>query len=123
MNAPRLTDPLQKQPAETLELLPGMAIVAVWMLLVCCIGLFGVVAKHFPGVVTVFCALLAAGAQGLIKRRRWGWAIALASAFLSVCYGVWAGLRFHQPPAMVLVMVNLVLFLYLVRPEVIERVR
>ena len=122
MSAPRLSDSSQTQP-EKLELLPGMAIVAVWMLLVCCIGLFGVMAKHFPGVVTVFCALLAAGAQGLIKRRRWGWAIALASAFLSVCYGVWAGLRFHQAPAMVLVMVNLVLFLYLVRPEVIERVR
>jgi uncharacterized membrane protein (DUF2068 family) len=113
----------QASPPGTLELLPGMAITALWMLLVCAIGLFGVIAHHFPGVVTIFCALLAAGAQGLLKRRRWGWAIALATAFLSVCYGVWAGLRFHQPPAMVLVMVNLVLFLYLVRPEVIERVR
>ncbi len=109
--------------ADKLELLPGMAIVAAWMLIVCSIGLFGVMAHHFPGVVIVFCALLAAGAQGLLKRRRWGWAIALATSFLSVCYGVWAGIRFHQPPAMVLVMVNLVLFLYLVRPEVIERVR
>jgi hypothetical protein len=108
---------------EALELLPGMAIVALWMLIVCAIGLFGVMAHHFPGVVTVLCAVLAAGAQGLLKRRRWGWAIALSTAFLSVCYGVWAGLRFHQPPAMVLIMVNLVLFLYLVRPEVIERVR
>ncbi len=105
-----------------LELLPGMAIIALWMLLVSGIGLFGVMAHHFPGIVTVFCALFAAGAQGLLKRRRWGWAIALATAFLSICYGVWAGLRFHQPPAAVLVAVNLVLFLYLVRPAVIERV-
>jgi ABC-type Mn2+/Zn2+ transport system permease subunit len=117
-----MTQPEVETPEE-LALLPGMAITALWMLIVCAIGLFGVIAHHFPGVVTIFCALLAAGAQGLLKRRRWGWAIALSTAFLSVCYGVWAGIRFHQPPALVLVMVNLVLFLYLVRPEVISRVR
>jgi hypothetical protein len=100
-----------------------MAIVALWMLITCGIGLFGVMAHHFPAIVVVFCALFAAGAQGLIKRRRWGWAIALATAFLSVCYGAWVGLRFHQPPALILVMVNLVFFLYLIRPEVIERVK
>ena len=122
MSAPRLSDPSQTQP-ENLELLPGMAIVAVWMLLVCCIGLFGVIVKHFPGVVTIFCALLAAGAQGLIKRRRWGWAIARARAGLSGWDGVWGGLGVPQPPAKVGGMVNRVLFLYLVRPEVIERVR
>ena len=119
-----LTDPVARasQPT-TPDLLPGMAIIALWMLVVCGIGLFGVIAHHFPAIVTAICALIAAGAQGLLKRRRWGWAISLATAFLSVCYGVWAGLRFHQPPALVLVMVNMIFFLYLVRPAVIERLR
>ena len=115
--------PIKTPSSDRLELLPGMAIVALWMLIVCGIGLFGVIAHHFPGIVIVFCALFAAGAQGLLKRQRWGWAIALATAFLSVCYGTWVALHFRQPPALVLVMVNLVLFLYLVRPEVIERVK
>jgi hypothetical protein len=109
--------------AEDAALLPGMAVVALWMLVETGIGLFGVGAGHFPWVVTVFCALFAAGARGLLGRYRWGWAIALTTAFLSVCYGCWAGLRFHQLPAAALVVINLVFFLYLVRLEVRMRLR
>ena len=114
---------MSEEVEEQVGLLPGMAVVAVWMLLETGIGLFGVAARHFPWVVTVFCAFFAAGARGLLGRFRWGWAIALATAFLSVCYGCWAGLRFRELPAVVLVMVNLVFFLYLVRPEVRARLR
>ena len=112
-------------PAETSGqgLLPGIAVIALWMLLLCGIGLFGVITHNYPPVVIVFCALFAASAQGLLKLRRWGWALALAAAFLSTSYGVWVLVRFQQSPAIILVMVNLVFFLYLVRPAVIERMR
>ena len=104
-------------------LLPGIAVIALWMLLLCGIGLFGVITHNYPPVVTVFCALFAASAQGLLKLRRWGWALALAAAFLSTSYGVFVLVRFQQSPAIILIMVNLVFFLYLVRPAVIERMK
>jgi uncharacterized membrane protein (DUF2068 family) len=103
--------------------LPGMAGVALWMLLLCGIGLFGVITHHLPMAVIVLCAFFAAAASGLLQQRRWGWALSLAAAFLSICYGGYMLVRFHQTPLVVMIAVNLVFFLYLVRPEVIERLR
>lgn len=103
--------------------LPGMAAVALWMLLLCGIGVYGVIMHQLPMAVIVLCAFFAAAAAGLIQQRRWGWALSLAAAFLSMCYGVYMLVRLHQPPLIVMIAVNLVFFLYLVRPEVIERLR
>jgi len=103
--------------------LPGMAAVALWMFLLCGIGLVGVITHQLPMAVVVLCAFFAAASTGLLKQRRWGWALSLASAFLSMCYGVYMLVRFHQPPLIVMIGVNLIFFLYLVRPKVIERLR
>lgn len=103
--------------------LPGMAVIALWMLMLCGIGLYGVITHRLPMAVTVLCAFFAASASGLLQQRRWGWALSLAATFLSMCYGVYTMLRFHQLPLIVMIMVNLVFFLYLVRPQVIERLR
>jgi len=73
--------------------------------------------------VMILCVFYAVSANGLLKLRRWGWALTLAAAFLSMCYGVYVLFRFHQLPMIVMVTVNLVIFLYLVRPEVLERVK
>ncbi|HTZ90254.1 MAG TPA: hypothetical protein VMA71_07930 [Alloacidobacterium sp.] len=103
--------------------LPGMAAVALWMILLCGIGIYGVITHHLPMAVIILCALFAAASSGLLQQRRWGWALSLAAAFLSMCYGAYVLVRFHQPPLIVMIVVNLVFFLYLVRPEVIERLR
>jgi uncharacterized membrane protein (DUF2068 family) len=103
--------------------LPGMAVISLWMLMLSGIGLYGVITHHLPMVATVLCAFFAAAASGLLQQRRWGWALALAAAFLSMCYGTYMLVRFHQAPLIVMIAVNLIFFLYLVRPEVIERLR
>lgn len=103
--------------------LPGLAAIALWMLALSAIGAFGVVLHHFPARVLVLSALLATGSLGLVKQRRWGWALALGAAFLSMCFGVYTVFRFHQLQTAVLAVVNLVFFLYLVRPEVLSRLR
>jgi uncharacterized membrane protein (DUF2068 family) len=103
--------------------LPGMAVISLWMLILCGIGLYGVITHRFPWMVIVLCALFAAAASGLLQQRRWGWALSLAAAFLSMCYGTFMVFHFHQAPSIVMVVVNLIFFLYLVRPEVIERLR
>jgi uncharacterized membrane protein (DUF2068 family) len=109
--------------SQAIRLLPGMAIIALWMMALCLIGIFGVILHHLPPAVLILCVLFAAAAQGLLKLRRWGWALALGAAFLSMCYGTFMLIRFHQLPMIVMTVVNLIFFLYLIRPEVIERVK
>jgi hypothetical protein len=103
--------------------LPGMAAVALWMIMLCGIGLFGVITHRLPFVAIVLCAFFAAASTGLLQQRRWGWALSLAAAFLSMCYGAYMLVRFHQTPLIVMIAANLIFFLYLVRPQVIERLR
>lgn len=103
--------------------LPGMAAVALWMILLCGIGVYGVIKHQLPSLALVLCAFFAAASSGLLRQRRWGWALSLAAAFLSMCYGAYMLVRFHQPQLIVMILVNLVFFLYLVRPQVIERLR
>lgn len=103
--------------------LPGMAAVALWMFLLCCIGLYGVISHQLPKLALLLCAFFAAASSGLLSQRRWGWALSLAAAFMSMCYGAYMLVRFHQPQLIVMIAVNLILFLYLVRPQVIERLR
>ena len=65
----------------------------------------------------------AAAGQGLLLRRRWGWALTLGAVFCSALYGMWVTVKFHQTAEIVMVALNLVFFLYLVRPEVRARLR
>jgi uncharacterized membrane protein (DUF2068 family) len=120
------TGPANSGPAKSpgaLKLLPGMAVICLWMLALCALGLIGVITHNLPPAVMVICAIFAVAANGLLKLRRWGWALTLAATFLSLCYGAFMLLRLHQGPMIVMVVVNLIFFLYLIRPEVIERVK
>lgn len=123
MTDPQSPHPLTPQPAKAVGLLPGMAVICVWMLLLCGIGLVGVITHNLPPAVMILCLIYAIAANGLLKLRRWGWALTLAAAFLSMCYGAYTLFHFHQLPMIVMVVVNLIFFLYLVRPEVLERVK
>lgn len=105
----------------TPRLLPGIAAIGFWMFTLCLIGLIGVTMHRLPLAVLILCAAFALAGQGLLRLRRWGWALTLAAVFLSMVYGTWELVRLHQLPAIVMVAINLVFFLYLVRPEVHER--
>lgn len=108
--------------------LPGMAAISLWMLAEALIGVTGVFTGHYPAEgarigVLILCSVFAIAGLGLIRLRRWGWALALGAAFLSMCFGCYSLFRSHQGQWVVIAAVNLVFFLYLVRPEVIERLR
>ena len=104
-------------------LLPGMAAIGAWMFMLCLIGLVGVTLHKLPLVVLILCAAFVAAGQGLLRLRRWGWALTLAAVFCSGLYGMWVLVKFHQITEIVMVALNLVFFLYLVRPEVTQRLR
>ncbi len=122
MNTTPSPEPTSPKPPANLPL-PGMAIISLWMLAQSAIGTFGVLTHHFPAFVMLLCVAFAAAAVGLLRQRRWGWALTLAATFLSMCYGFYSLFRLHQGEASVMAIVNLVFFLYLVRPEILERVK
>ncbi len=107
--------------------LPGIVGIAFWMLIEASIGAFGVLTHHFTGrtreAVLAITTLLALAGLGLLQMKRWGWALALAAAFLSSSYGVYMMLRFHEGSYMVMTLVNFVFFFYLVRPQILRRLR
>ena len=111
------------KPNAKAGLLPGMAVISIWMLAQCGLGLIGVIFHKLPPMAMVICLMFAAAANGLLKLKRWGWALTLGAAFLSMCYAAFMLFRFRQVPMIVMLTVNLVFFLYLIRPEVIERVK
>jgi uncharacterized membrane protein (DUF2068 family) len=107
---------------------PGVVAIAFWMLLEALIGVAGVFSHHYAThasrlAVLAVTTLLALAALGLLRMKRWGWALALAAAFLSSSYGVYVILRFHQPNYWVMTLVNFVFFFYLIRPEILRRLR
>jgi uncharacterized membrane protein (DUF2068 family) len=108
--------------------LPGMAAISIWMLALAVIGVAGVLTGHYPAgnariAILLLSTLFAAAGLGLLRMRRWGWALALAAAFCSMCFGFYSLFRFHQGQWAFMAVINLVFFLYLVRSEVIERLR
>jgi dihydrodipicolinate synthase/N-acetylneuraminate lyase len=105
------------------KLLPGMAAIAVWMFLLSLGGLVGVTMHRLPLAMLILCAAFAAAGQGLLARRRWGWAMTLAAVFLSATFAMWTTVKLHQPAQLWFALVNMVFFLYLVRPEVRARLR
>jgi hypothetical protein len=103
--------------------LPGMAGIALYMLAISGVIAFGVVGHHIPPIFLVISLLTACASFGLLRLQRWGWALSLAAIFLLMVYQFYILLRLHQIPGGVMGALNLLLFLYLVRPEVIERLK
>ncbi len=104
-------------------LLPGVAAVAIWMFLLALIGLIGVTLHKLPLAALGLCVAFVLAGQGLMRLRRWGWAMTLAAVLLSAVYAMWMVVKFHSLAEVVMAGLNLVFFLYLVRPEVRERLK
>jgi hypothetical protein len=104
--------------------LPGLGAIALYLLLLAGVIILGVVAgRHYPPVFLVFSVLFIASSAGLVMLLRWAWALALSAVLLLAMYNLWIFFAAHQAPAFVQGLLNLVFFLYLVRPEVREKLR
>ena len=109
-------------------LLPGVAGIAMFLLLLALLNTFAALKGVFGngggryGVLAV-CTLLAAGVFGLLRMRRWGWAIATAGALLLASGYLFLFTRTHGAPYLVQALFGAVFFLYLVRNDVRDRMR
>ena len=104
-------------------LLPAMAGIALYMFVLAGVVGYGAATGRFPRLFLIVCVLFLAAAVGLIRLYRWGWALTSAASFLLMSYGVWAYLHTRMAAALVMSFLNLIFFLYLVRPEVRDRLR
>jgi hypothetical protein len=115
----------EKKPLSKSELpLPGVAAICLYLLLISGVIIVGVVGGgHYPPIFLVLAALFMAASAGLVVSFRWAWALALSAVFLLTAYNGWIAVTQRQAPAAVQAILNFVFFLYLIRPEVRERLR
>jgi hypothetical protein len=73
--------------------------------------------------VLALCTLLAAGIYGLLRLRKWGWALVTAGCLLFAAGDFYSFSKIHQAFPLVRGLFVLLFFLYLVRPETRERLR
>jgi hypothetical protein len=122
------TDEVKKLEARAHGMLPGVAGICLFMLVLTTINAFAALQGKF-GVgsgkygVLGLCTLLAAGIFGLLRLRRWGWALVLGGC-LTLCLGnLFVFEKTHLGPFLLQGLFALVFFLYLVRTEVRDRLR
>ena len=113
-------------PEEKGKMLPGVAGISLFLLIVTTINVFAVlrgVAGNGPAKygILALCTLLATGIFGLLRMRRWGHAIVLAGCLLLSMGYFYVFSRNHIAPFVVEGFFALLFFLYLVRPEVRDR--
>jgi hypothetical protein len=112
-------------PAQGL-LLPGIAGICVFMLVLTLLNVFGAMNNTFGtgrgkyGILAL-CSLLVAGIFGLLKMRRWGWSLVLAGCLL-LSFG---DFYFYKSTHVIFFLIRgffmLLFFLYLSRAEVRDR--
>lgn len=102
--------------------LPGVAAIAFYLLLVAGSIIVGAVGSHSWGML-IFAPVFVTASAGLIASFRWAWALALGAVFLLACMYAWQFSGSHQFQQLALGGLNLVFFLYLIRPEVRSKLR
>jgi len=123
MNDEAEKNPKQRQIPDLVRL-PGVAAISLYLLVLAGVIILGVAGgHHYPPLFLIFAAGFIAASAGLLMLFRWAWALALAAVFLLVVYNLWIFSTLRQGAALVQGLLNLVFFLYLVRPEVREKLR
>jgi hypothetical protein len=122
------SEEVRKLEARAHGMLPGVAGISLFMLVLTLVNAFAALTGKF-GVgsakygVLALCTLLAAGVFGLMRLRRWGWALVLGGC-LTLCLGnLFVFEKTHAGPFLVQGLFALLFFLYLVRTEVRDRLR
>jgi hypothetical protein len=108
--------------------LPGVVAIACLLLLesgATAFTLLPLIARRNPMAVptAIAAALLFLGGAGLLRQKRWGWALAMAAAMLPVCYALCLALALRTLALLFPAALHTVFFLYLMRPTVREGMR
>lgn len=119
---------IKKLQAKAGGMLPGVAGICMFMLVLTLMNAFAALRNIYGsgrgkyGVLGI-CTLLAAGVFGLLRLKRWGWALVLGGCLTLFLGNLLYFRQTHAAPYLVQGLFALVFFLYLVRTEVRERLR
>jgi len=103
--------------------LPGLAAIALYMLLLAGVSILGVVNGAVRPAYLLFSAFFITASLGLLRLFRWAWALTLAAVVLLVAMFTWRFTTGHQFPYLVQGLLNIVFFLYLIRTEVRSKLK
>jgi hypothetical protein len=110
-------------PTRGLMALPGLAAIALYLLVLAGVIILGVVTRHYPVLFLFFAAAFITSSAGLVLLLRWAWSLALGAVLLLACFNLWIFSVSHEAPGLVQGLLNLVFFLYMIRTEVRVRLR
>jgi peptidoglycan/LPS O-acetylase OafA/YrhL len=119
-------DEVKRLQARAHGMLPGVAGICLLMGLLAVINAFAAVRGVYGtgptryGVLGV-CTLLAVGVLGLMRLKRWGWALVLGGCLTLALGYLFVFEKTHAGPYLLEGLFALVFLLYLVRTEVRER--
>lgn len=113
---------------EAQGMLPGMAMIGMYLLLMAMLNAFAAASNKYGHggakySILAICTLMAVGVFGLLRLRRWGWAMATAGCVLMATGYFYGFHRAHFTPYIIQGLFALCFFLYMSRPEVRDRLR
>ena len=108
------------------QMLPGLAGICMFLMFMTMLNVYAGLRGSFGDGFTKYgilslCTLLAVGIFGLLRLKKWGWAIVAAGCLLLSVGDFFLFAKIHQVFFMVRGVFVLLFFLYLVRPETRER--
>ncbi len=120
--------PVTPPAGERAGMLPGIAGIGVFLLLVTMLNAFGAARGAFGAGTAKYgvlglCTLLLAGVFGLLRLRRWGWSLVIAGCLLMSLGDILFFMHNRAAFFVVRAALEMVFFLYLSRTEVRERLR
>jgi len=104
------------------QMLPGIAGICMFLIFFTMINVYAGLQGLYGGgptryAILALCTLLATGIFGLLRLKKWGWAIVCAGCLLLSAGDFFLFTKLHQTFFLVRGIFVLVFFLYLVRPE------
>jgi len=108
------------------QMLPGIAGICLLLIVMTMVNVYAALHGAFGAGaakvgVLALCTLLAAGILGLLRLRKWGWALVTAGCLLFAAGDFFIFSKTHLASLLVRGLFMLVFFLYLVRQETRER--
>ena len=122
------TEEVKKLEARAHGMLPGVAGICLFMAVLTIFNAVAALQNKFGtgngkyGVLAL-CTLLAAGVYGLLRMRRWGWALVLGGCLTLGLGNFFVFEKIHAGQFLLQGLFAMVFFLYLVRTEVRSRLR
>jgi len=121
---PRVAPPTGRNSQRpSLLKLPGLIAISFYMILLAGSACMTVAEGKYPPVYLIFAALFITAALGLLLLLRWAWALTLAAVAILSGLCLWSYTNQHVAPALLQGLINLAIFLYLVRADVRKKLK